>query len=415
MIQARMRYLGPLVVTMAIALCAFLIISRIPPPLVEEAHIVRPSTGMNSAHSYLWLNDHTLFLYEEQSKAFWPMDASYETRPGSQHPIFRRIDIVDTQTGRQRSIVCPPVPLQLPQWAGIYDYYPTLQFFVSPDLKHLLALSDFGYSVVPAASVDQGQSAFALPWRQWPISRPTRPGVFFGGCLITMPLQYPGDQVLGEDANHATWLSDGSWITMHHDNNSELIFRTAGKDGPEMASHAISLLTLVNHEDYAMLRAIGARADGNMVVLACPVIVNAANRTAYLLEFDPKAPSTISDKTVLLPQLDGPPQILDAALSPEGDRIAWLLPEYEKPLTRVQYWLLRFHLISPGLGPDTALWISDRHGRNLHRVKEWHTGSAQLSSLQWCPDGSKVSFETMSNFPNGTETEFKIDTIAIGH
>lgn len=406
--QTRRRYLGPLAAMVGIAGCAFLAFSRIPPPLVEAAHIVRPSISMNSAHSYLWLNDHTLFLYEEQSSMIWPIPRSM---PGSKYPVVRHIVIVDTQTGRKQTIACPPVPLQAPQQENPCDIYPTLQFSVSPNRKQLLAITDFKYSVIPTSSVNQ--SVFTLPWRQLPVSRPSRSEESVGGCLMAIPQEYLGDYVVSVDANHATWLSNGSWITMHY-SKDKLVFRVIGKDSPETSSQAISLPWPLSQEVYT-LRVAGASADGNMVLLDCPNTRNAADRRVYLLEFDPKAPAKISEKTAHLPCSKSPPDVIDVSLSPDGNRIAWLLPEYWQPPTGLQYWLFRYHLIPHTSSPNTALWISDRHGQNMRLVKEWHNESNQLSSLQWCPDGSKVSFETMTESSNGTETEFKIETVAVGH
>jgi hypothetical protein len=403
--QTRKHYLGLLAAVAGIAGCAFLAFSRIPPPLVEAAHIVRPSNGMGSAHSYLWLNGHTLFLYEEQSSMIWPIPPSM---PGSKYPVVRHIVIVDTQTGRKQTIACPPVPLQAPQQENPCDIYPTLQFSVSPDRKQLLAITDFKYSVIPTSSVNQ--SAFTLPWRQLPVNRSEES---IDGCHMPFSQSYPGDHVADVDANHATWFSNGSWITMHY-SKDKLVFRVTGKDSPETSSQAISLPWPLSQEVYT-LRVAGASANGNMVLLDCPNTRNAADRRVYLLEFDPKAPAKVFDKAVLLPSLNGPPDVIDISLSPDGKRIAWLLPEYRQPPTGLQYWLFRYHLISHTSSPDTALWISDRHGQNMRLVKEWHNESSQLSSLQWCPDGSKVSFETMTESSNRTGTEFQIDTIAVGH
>jgi hypothetical protein len=107
---------------------------------------------------------------------------------------------------------------------------------------------------------------------------------------------------------------------------------------------------------------------------------------------------------------------MDAVLSPDGNRIAWLLPENERPPSDIQTWLIRYNLASATPNPDTALWISDQHGHGMRLVKEWNRGDSQLSSLQWCPDGSHVSFEAITESPStvGVEADLKIDTIAVG-
>jgi hypothetical protein len=94
----------------------------------------------------------------------------------------------------------------------------------------------------------------------------------------------------------------------------------------------------------------------------------------------------------------------DVALSPDGQRLAWIFLE-ARPLpgisalnhTRVSRWL-----------PITAsaLWISNVDGSNMRRIGgidvdqlvrrqanvTWSTTNTMLRGLSWCPDGKHVSF-----------------------
>lgn len=408
-----MHYLVLLAFAIGIAGWVFLAISRLRPPLVQAAHIELPSTSATNAYCYLWLDDHTLLLYEEQSNPTSQGKAS--TFSLSQPPPVRSLDVIDTQSHARRSLACPSVPPP-PVSIATCNYHLTLQFALSPDTRNLLALSDFGYSVIPVSSVEQRQHTFDLAWNPWPGVKPGQHGTILNlGCASVYPLQYHGDQikVISDDSQYATWLSSGTWSTMSY-KDGRLTCRTAGKNGAEPVSRAFSSVAEASQDKFEM-RAVGADSHGHMIVLSSPNDPGVMTGPYHLLELDPASSRKISDETAQIPLYQGSPQVTDAAVSPQGDRIAWLLPREPQSPTPLQSWLIRFHLISPAPSPDTALWVSDRYGRHMHLVKEWVNGSDEISSLQWRPDGNAVSFEEITESTTQTKIDLKIDTVAVGH
>lgn len=412
MLRAKLPYLGLLAVAVGIAGYVFLAVSRLHPPLVEAAHIELPSTGDANAYCYLWLDDHTLLLYEEQSNPTSQGKAS-PVSLGQPEPA-RHIDVIDTQTHARRTLACPPVPLP-PFTIASCKYHLTLQFSLSPDAKSLLALSDYGYAVIPASSVEQGRQTFALAWNPWPGVKPGQHGKIINlGCASVIPLQFTGDQLkaISDDSQYATWLSNGAWSALSY-KNGLLTCWIGGQNGAPLVSHAFSSVAEASQDKFEM-RAMGADSHGHVIVLSSPNGPGVMTGPYHLLELDPAGARKTSDETAQIPLYQGTPIVSDAAVSPEGDRIAWLLPPEPQSPTVLQAWLYRLHLTSPRPSPDMALWISDRYGRHMHLIREWVNGGDAISSLQWRPDGNAVSFEEIVESDTLTKIDLKIETAAVG-
>jgi len=150
------------------------------------------------------------------------------------------------------------------------------------------------------------------------------------------------------------------------------------------------------------IRRLGQTPDGNTLFYFKPVTdIMGTTTPSVLLEYriglaDPVHKylvalpiPKIKSKGTVYPDFSG--LDLSVVLSPDGKRIAWILP-YPQEASNLQLmsFLRRNHILSPL--PDRALWVSDRYGRNMRRLASWDTQASNADNLDWTPDGRDVTF-----------------------
>jgi len=142
---------------------------------------------------------------------------------------------------------------------------------------------------------------------------------------------------------------------------------------------------------------IGLTPQGTLLESVRPYSWSTTTKTAAVLEYVPGTPAPLHVYPVNLPvsnTIKAPTyeSSIAPALSPDGSKIAWLLP-YSDGHTDSKFisFLRQHHVLPPH--PDHAVWTSDRCGRNIHLVSTWQASIATLSDLDWTPDGRYVTFQ----------------------
>lgn len=83
-------------------------------------------------------------------------------------------------------------------------------------------------------------------------------------------------------------------------------------------------------------------------------------------------------------------------LSPNGDRVAWLMCSQEQPLDLAYYvrCLVTLHRIPHSAFPRyrSSLWVSRSDGSNAHKIGTDFASKSRPVCLNWTPDGTRLSF-----------------------
>jgi len=152
---------------------------------------------------------------------------------------------------------------------------------------------------------------------------------------------------------------------------------------------------------------LGVTNDGSLLILLRPATLNwvqfkQTSLTLMRIRHNNPAPQFTTNVTPPGFDFGNTRTDFDVALSPRGDRIAWMLP-YHRKSSKIEalitpiFKALKLH--SPSSQMDTAIWISDSSGRHMRLLTAWTCGNAVVGDLQWSPDGYSISFNQSIKMP----------------
>jgi len=188
------------------------------------------------------------------------------------------------------------------------------------------------------------------------------------------------------DASHWIYCYDKYWTTP--------ILYVVGDDNGAMSEIQAFDVPINMASNNNKCYQLGLTAKGNLLESVRPESWSTATKTAVVLEYVPgtSSPLHIYPVNLPIPKNAAAEFSIPPALSPDGSKIAWLLP-YSDGHTDSKFtdFLRRHHVLPPR--PDHAVWTSDCYGRNIHLVSILAASHTQVSELDWTPDGRYITFK----------------------
>ena len=142
---------------------------------------------------------------------------------------------------------------------------------------------------------------------------------------------------------------------------------------------------------------LGLTPEGNLLESVRPYSWTATTATCTLIEYVPGLPTPLHIYPVKVPipnTLKAPTYetSLPPCLSPDGTKIAWLLPySATRADSKFMAFLREHHVLQPL--PNFAVWVSDRTGSNMRLISKQTADLSALSDLDWTPDGKYVTYQ----------------------
>jgi len=251
---------------------------------------------------------------------------------------------------------------------------PKLNFTLTPD-RHTVVFEWFGRLM--CISLDEKKRNTNPTWHNFLDDAPSQRSLHH-------PFRYSGGP-----SNSSEWIycfddMERTQISYVIGNQEGMLSKKYGFDVPSATSDNVDTCSQV-----------GMTPEGHVLECVTPVLTTLPIRT--LLECIPGQPKPVRVSSLTLPipkalQEESPEFAVPPKLSPDGTKIAWLLPYAPARPDSKPMAFLRQHHILPAL-PDHAIWVSDRYGRNMRRVSTWTSDDAALSDLDWTPSGRYITFQ----------------------
>ena len=170
-----------------------------------------------------------------------------------------------------------------------------------------------------------------------------------------------------------------------------------GNDRGEVSSTKAFSLPQQFCEIGATFSQLGLTPNGHVLIAAGPAIFRRKPTPCAIFEYRAGSPISLRTYPVHLPisnvnKIQTANLSVECALSPDGSKIAWLLPYWQKRAASPLILLLRRWHVMPSV-PDHALWVSNRTGGSMRMIRTWSADGGRLSRLDWTPNGRFITFE----------------------
>ena len=184
------------------------------------------------------------------------------------------------------------------------------------------------------------------------------------------------------------WLCDGRYWIIDYDTEPSGLSITLASPYEAHEQVIRTRAQIPNTSDDSDPAIVGVTPDNQAIFFS-----DAPSPMVYAIALSPGA--TALRSVVALP---AGANAVEGILSPQGDRIVWLLDVVD-PNKEQSSWLrpVRHWLRLPSPAPVTGLWVSNRDGTKMRLIGTLPLKSGRdprdiLTNPQWTPDGKRVSF-----------------------